>query len=93
MTGFGVGGVCTEGVKICEITRVDVAKDNGGGGEGDDPGDVLDDSWGSAIGDVEETEGLTGEGMERDDICGKVGLLTTCVVLVATSIGLLVEDC
>lgn len=29
VTGCGVGGVCTEGVKIMDLVKVEVVKDNG----------------------------------------------------------------
>lgn len=65
VTGFGVGGVCTEGVKICENEDMEVVNDNSCE-EVEIPRKVLDDSWSTAIG-VVEGEGLIG-GMEgRDD--------------------------
>lgn len=90
VTGFGVSGVCTEGVKTCAKEDTEVANDNSGE-EVDNPRKVLDDSWSTAIG-VVEGDGLMG-GMEgRDDGCGGAGLLTTCDVLVFCSTGLLVDD-
>lgn len=92
MTGLGVGGVCTEGVKTCEKDGVDASKDDGEK-EVDSPTKVLDDSCGSAIVDIEEGKGLRGKSTERDDICGETGLLTTFEVLVVASAGLLLVDC
>lgn len=91
VTGFGVVGVCTEGVKTWKKEEVKVMKDTGGE-EVDSPREVLDGSCGPTIEDV-EGDGLTRGVTERDEVCGEAGLLTTRDVLVATSIELLLVDC
>lgn len=89
VTGFGVGGACTEGVKTCE--NMEVVKDNGGE-RADGLRKVLDDSCGSAIGDVGGV-GLKGDGTERDVIGGEDEVLTTCGEVVGSSMGLLLVAC
>lgn len=91
VTGLGVGGVCMESVKTCEKDGVDTVGDDGGEEVGS-PRKVLDDSCGPAIEDI-EGEGLGGKSTERDDVCGEIGLLTSCEILVVTSAGLLLVDC
>lgn len=85
VTGFGVGGACTEGVKTCE--NVEVVKDSGEE-KIDGLGKVLDDSCGPAIRGVGGV-GLEGEGTDCDVIGGGDKVLTTCGEVVASSMGLL----
>ena len=90
VTGFGVDGVCTEGVKTVDMEEKEVVKDNCLKDD-ESPKEILADSCSTAATEVER-DGLMEEEEELDvSRCG-TGLLTTCEILVDTSGGLLVDD-